>query len=41
MHLSGVDRIEDVRWAILEPEGKIAIVPAASTHQKKKTPEEG
>ena len=43
MHLSGVDRIEDVRWAILEPEGKIAIVPASpeSSRQKKKTPEEG
>lgn len=43
MHLSGVERIEDVRWAILEPEGKIAIVPAtpASSRQKKKTPEEG
>lgn len=41
MHLAGIERIEDVRWAILESEGKIAIVPAASTHQKKKTPEEG
>jgi uncharacterized membrane protein YcaP (DUF421 family) len=43
MHLSGVERIEDVRWAILESEGKIAIVPAsaASSRNKKKTPEEG
>jgi uncharacterized membrane protein YcaP (DUF421 family) len=43
MHLSGVERIEDVRWAILESEGKIAIVPASpeSSRQKKKTPEEG
>ncbi len=43
MHLSGVERIEDVRWAILESEGKIAIVPASagSSRNKKKTPEEG
>lgn len=43
MHLSGIERIEDVRWAILESEGKIAIVPASPDHsrQKKKTPEEG
>ncbi len=43
MHLSGVERIEDVRWAILEAEGKIAIVPASagSSRHKKKTPEEG
>lgn len=43
MHLSGIERIEDVRWAILESEGKIAIVPAStsSNRQKKKTPEEG
>ena len=43
MHLSGVEHIEDVRWAILESEGKIAIVPAAaeSSRHKKKTPEEG
>ena len=43
MHLSGVERIEDVRWAILEAEGKISIVPAsaASSREKKKTPEEG
>lgn len=43
MHLSGVERIEDVRWAILESEGKIAIVPSstASSRHKKKTPEEG
>jgi uncharacterized membrane protein YcaP (DUF421 family) len=27
MHLSGIDRLEDVRWAILEVEGKISIIP--------------
>jgi uncharacterized membrane protein YcaP (DUF421 family) len=43
MHLSGVERLEDVRWAILESEGKIAIVPAsaAAGRGKKETPEEG
>ena len=43
MHLSGIEHLEDVRWAILEAEGKIAIVPASpvSSRHKKKTPEDG
>ena len=41
--LSGVEKLEDVRWAILETEGKIAIVPKAvpGAREKKKTAEEG
>lgn len=27
MHKAGLDRLEDVQWAILEPDGKIGIVP--------------
>ena len=33
MHLAGIERIEDVRWAILEAEGKIAIVPTSTQSQ--------
>jgi uncharacterized membrane protein YcaP (DUF421 family) len=36
MHLAGIERLEDLRWAILETEGKIAFIPArtpASTQQ--------
>jgi uncharacterized membrane protein YcaP (DUF421 family) len=29
MHKAGIERIEDVAWAILEPDGKIAIIRAA------------
>ncbi len=28
MHKAGIERIEDVAWAILEPDGKIAIIRA-------------
>jgi uncharacterized membrane protein YcaP (DUF421 family) len=28
MHKSGIEQIEEVRWAILEMDGKIAIVPS-------------
>lgn len=28
MHKAGIERLEDVRWAILEEDGKIAIVPS-------------
>lgn len=35
MHLSGVERLEDVRWAILEAEGKIAIVPATTQQARR------
>jgi uncharacterized membrane protein YcaP (DUF421 family) len=27
MHESGLDRLEQVKWAILESDGKVAIVP--------------
>ena len=36
MHLAGIDRIEDVRWAILETEGKIAIIPVDSQQARRK-----
>ena len=29
MHKVGVDRLRDVRWAVLETNGQIAIVPEA------------
>lgn len=35
MHLAGVERIEDVRWAILEAEGKISVIPRATSKDKK------
>jgi uncharacterized membrane protein YcaP (DUF421 family) len=28
MHKSGLEKLEQVKWAVLEPDGKIAIVPA-------------
>lgn len=40
MHLAGVERIEDVQWAILETEGKIAIVPVRSQSQAEKKKED-
>lgn len=27
MHQAGLERVEDVKWAILEPEGRIAFIP--------------
>ena len=33
MHKSGLDRLEQVRWAILESDGKIAIIPEALEDQ--------
>jgi uncharacterized membrane protein YcaP (DUF421 family) len=33
MHKSGLDRLEQVRWAILESDGKIAIIPEDSGDQ--------
>jgi uncharacterized membrane protein YcaP (DUF421 family) len=40
MHLSGIERLEDVRWAIMEVEGKISIIakddPTGSRHSAKK-----
>ena len=41
MRLSGIERLEDVQWAILETEGKIAVVPAKTPREKKRTGEEG
>lgn len=38
MRLAGVERIENVRWAILETEGKIAIIPAGT--EKAEPPEQ-
>ena len=31
MHKAGIERIEDVAWAILEADGKIAIIPASAS----------
>ena len=31
MHRQGVSRLEEVEWAILQPGGEIAVVPARST----------
>jgi len=36
MHLSGVERLEDVRWAILETEGRISIIPSAMQQSRPK-----
>lgn len=33
MHKSGLDRLEQVRWAILESDGKIAIIPEDAGNQ--------
>lgn len=43
MRLAGVERLEDVAWAILETEGKIAIIPSKGSgpEEQKKAPEEG
>jgi uncharacterized membrane protein YcaP (DUF421 family) len=30
MYESGLERLEQVKWAILEPDGKIAIIPQDS-----------
>ena len=36
MRIAGIDRLEKVRWAILETEGKISIVPASPTTESQK-----
>jgi uncharacterized membrane protein YcaP (DUF421 family) len=33
MHMSGLDQLHQVRWAILDSDGKIAIVPEAPSQQ--------
>lgn len=33
MHKSGLDRLEQVRWAVLEGDGKIAIIPETPENQ--------
>jgi uncharacterized membrane protein YcaP (DUF421 family) len=33
MHKAGVDRLEEVRWAILEVDGKIAVIPRTTAPQ--------
>lgn len=41
MHLSGVERLAEIRWAILEPDGKIAIIterPAQVSAEKRDHP---
>ncbi|HSL30460.1 MAG TPA: YetF domain-containing protein [Anaerolineales bacterium] len=41
MHKSGLERLEQVKWAILETDGKISIVPEDSeTHAKGNRPDE-
>lgn len=40
MHLAGVERIEDVRWAILEAEGKISIVPRSASPKSQRDQEQ-
>lgn len=41
MHKSGLERLDQVKWAILETDGKIAIVPEDSeTHAKGSRPDE-
>lgn len=41
MHKSGLERLDQVKWAILETDGKISIVPADSeTHAKGNRPDE-
>ena len=40
MHKAGLDRLEQVRWAILEGDGKIAIVPETGRSSPKKVKEE-
>ena len=32
MHESGLERLEQVKWAILETDGKISIIPEAGNH---------
>ena len=41
MHLSGVERIEDVRWAIMEVEGKISIIARDKGDERSAKKEEG
>jgi uncharacterized membrane protein YcaP (DUF421 family) len=36
VHLSGLERLEDVRWAILEPEGKISVIPSTTQQPRAK-----
>jgi uncharacterized membrane protein YcaP (DUF421 family) len=44
MHKSGLERLEQVKWAVLEPDGKISIVPAeevllsAQKHSREELP---
>lgn len=41
MHKSGLERLDQVKWAILETDGKISIVPEDSeTHAKGSRPDE-
>jgi uncharacterized membrane protein YcaP (DUF421 family) len=35
MHKAGVEQLEDLRWAILEVDGKISIIPRESRSQKR------
>ena len=37
MRIAGIDRLDQVRWAILETEGKISIIPDSPTTQSQKT----
>ena len=40
MHKAGLERLEQVRWAILESDGKIAIVPTEGRASPKKVEEQ-
>jgi uncharacterized membrane protein YcaP (DUF421 family) len=41
MHQSGLETLDQVRWAILETEGRIAIVPEDSEETNSSNPDEG
>src|SRR5688572_26152247 len=41
MHKAGYERIEQIRWAILEDDGKISLVPAEGEHEPHMNDDDG
>jgi uncharacterized membrane protein YcaP (DUF421 family) len=41
LHRAGLDRLEQVRWALLESDGQISIVPEVEVQQQRRTHSQG
>ena len=40
MHKAGYEKLEQIKWAILEDDGKIALIPAEGEHEPQETADE-